>query len=74
MNRILLQSPWSFDKYLMELHKLGKNKCVNSLSCDKAYFWVQISNLPNHHMTKENGERIGSTLGEVIYVDAPDGG
>ena len=26
------------------------------------------------HMTKENGERIGSTLGEVISVDAPDGG
>ena len=25
MNRILLQSPWSFDKYLMVLHWLGEN-------------------------------------------------
>ena len=27
MNRILLQGPWSFNKYLMALHKLGENEC-----------------------------------------------
>ncbi|KAL0000259.1 hypothetical protein SO802_019861 [Lithocarpus litseifolius] len=74
MNRVILQSPWSFDKYLMAFHKLGENECINSVSCDKAYFWVQISNLPSRHMTKENGERIGSTLGEVNSVDSPNGG
>ena len=30
-------SPWSFDKYLLALHKLGKNECINSVNCDKAY-------------------------------------
>ena len=74
MNRILLQSSWSFDKYLMVLHQLGENECVNAVCCDKAYFWVQISNLPRRHMTKENGALIGSTLGEVISVDAPESG
>ena len=74
MNRVLLQGPWSFDKYLMALHKLGENECITSVSYDKAYFWVQILNLPSRHMTKENRECIGSTLGEVISVDAPDGG
>ena len=74
MNRVLLHSPWSFDKYFLALHKLGENECINSVKCDKAYFWVQISNLPNSHMTKENGERIGNTLGEVIFVNAPEGG
>ena len=73
MNRVLY-SPWSFDKYLLALHKLGENECINSVKCDKAYFWVQISNLPNSHMTKDNGEHIGSTLGEVISVDTPEGG
>ena len=38
MNRILLQSPWSFDKYLMVLHWLGENECVNAVYYDKAYF------------------------------------
>ena len=40
MNRVLLQGPWSFDKYLMALHKLGENECITSVSCNKAYFWV----------------------------------
>ena len=74
MNRILLQRPWSFGKYLMVLHRLGENECVNAVCCDKAYFWVQIPNLPNRHMAKENGALIGSTLGEVISIDAPKSG
>ena len=74
MNRILLQSPWSFDKYLMVLHRVGENECVNVVCCDKAYFLVQISNLPSRHMKKENGALTRSTLGEVISVDALESG
>ena len=74
MNRILLRSPWSFDKYLMVLHRLGENECVNVVCCDKAYFLVQISNLPSRHMKKENGALTKSTLGEVIPVDALESG
>ena len=74
MNRVLLQSPWTFDKYLLVLHRLGENECVSSIHCDKAFFWVQISNLPSRLMTKANGELIGSSLGEVVSVDAPEGG
>lgn len=74
MNRILLQSPWCFVKYLMVLHWLGENECINAVCSDKAYIWVQILNLPNRHMTKENGALIGSTLGEVISVDALESG
>ena len=74
MNRVLLQSPWSFDKYLLVLHRLGENECVGFVRCDKAFFWVQISYLPSRLMTKANGELIGSSLGEVVSVDAPEGG
>ncbi|KAF3953870.1 hypothetical protein CMV_020714 [Castanea mollissima] len=58
----------------MVLHRLGVNECVSAVCCDKAYFWVQISNLPSRHMTKEYGALIGSTLGEVILVDASESG
>lgn len=29
MNRVQLQSPWFFDKYLLAFHKLGENECIN---------------------------------------------
>ena len=74
MNRVLLQSPWTFDKYLLVLHRLGENECIGSVRCDKAFFWVQISNLPSRLMTKANRELIGCYLGEVVSVDAPEGG
>ena len=74
MNRVLIQSPWSFDKYLMALHRLGDNECLSSVRCDTSNFWIQISNLPSRHMTKENGILIGNSLVEVIIVDVPESG
>ena len=37
MNRVLLQSSLTFDKYLLVLHRLGENECVSSVCCDKAF-------------------------------------
>ena len=74
MNKVLLQSLWTFGKYLLVLHRFGENECVGSVRCDKAFFWVQISNLPSPLMTKANGELIESSLGEVVSVDALEGG
>ena len=38
MNWVLWASPWSFDKYLLVLQKLGKGDSVSSLSFDKTPF------------------------------------
>lgn len=40
MDRVLLLNPWSFDKYLLVLHKLGVGDVVNKLKFNEASFWV----------------------------------
>ena len=40
LDRVPWSSPWTFDKYLLVLHKLGPRESVSSLSLDRAPFWV----------------------------------
>ena len=69
VNRILLQGPWTFDKYLIGLFKLGEEASVEDARFDKASFWVQIHGLQLRCMRKENVEAIGKTLGIVEDID-----
>ncbi|XP_050256858.1 uncharacterized protein LOC126702007 [Quercus robur] len=70
MDRVLLLSPWSFDKYLVILHKMVHGEAVKDAKFDKSPFWIQIHGLPTMCQTKEVGESIGATLGKVEKVDA----
>ena len=70
MDRVLLLSPWSFDKYLVILHKMEHGEAVKDAKFDKSPFWIQIHGLPTMCQTKEVGESIGATLGKVEKVDA----
>lgn len=74
LDRVLLLSPWTFDKYLVVLHKLEAGEAVNKLKFDRAFFWVQIHGLPTMNQTKEAGLRIGGILGEVVNVDVDENG
>lgn len=40
LDEVLLLGPWSFDKYLMILHKLGTEEAVTKVQFNKASFWV----------------------------------
>ena len=60
---ILMQGPWSFDKYNGLCH-LGEAAIVKDTRFDTTSFWVQI-----RCMKRENAEAIGSTLGRVEYVE-----
>lgn len=40
MNRVLWASLWSFDKYLLFLHKLGKGDSISTISFDRSSFWL----------------------------------
>ena len=68
--KILSQEPWSFDKYLIGLYKLGDSESVDDAKFDTASFWVQIHNLLLSRMNKANVEIIGSSIGKVEQVDA----
>ena len=74
MDRVLMLSPWSFDKYLLVLHKLGVGEAVNQLKFNEAAFWVQIHGLPTMSQTKDVGLRIGESLGRLEKVDVDDKG
>ncbi|KAK9998771.1 hypothetical protein SO802_018374 [Lithocarpus litseifolius] len=74
LDRVLLLSPWTFDKYLVILHKLDVGEAVNKVQFHKVLFWVQIHGLPTMSQTKEAGVRIGSILGKVEKVDVDDQG
>lgn len=61
--------PWSFNKYILALHKLGDDEQIKNISFDIASFWIQIHDLPARRMTKDIGVRISNTLGEIEEVD-----
>ena len=46
MERVLLLSPWSFDKYLLLLHKLEWGEAAKDVKFNKSPFWTQIHGLP----------------------------
>ena len=52
MNRVLWARSWSFDKYLLVLHKFGKGDLVSMISFDRAPFWIHIHGLPMRMQTK----------------------
>ena len=74
LDRVLLQGPWSFDKYILLLHKLEVGESISTLTFKDATFWVQIHGLPTLSQTRETGLRIGGSLGKVEKVDVGDKG
>ena len=74
LGRVLLQGPWSFDKYILLLHKLKVGESISSLTFHEATFWVQIHGLPTLIQTREAGLSIGGILGKVEKVDVGDKG
>ena len=40
LDRVLLLSPWTFDKYLVLLHKLGASEAVKKVQFHTTPFWV----------------------------------
>ena len=66
--------PWSFDKYLLILHKLDAGEAVTKVQFNRASFWVQILGLTTMCQTKDVGYQIGGTVGEVEKVDVEDNG
>lgn len=74
LDKVLLMSPWSFDKYILLLHKLEAGETVTKVKFDRVSFWVQVHGLPTMYQTKDAGRLIGETLGKVEKVDVSDKG
>nr|XP_023912495.1 uncharacterized protein LOC112024087 [Quercus suber] len=74
-DKVLLQGPWSFDKYLLALHKLKTGEAVSKIKFDKMTLWIQIHDIPTTYQPKEVGYSIiGTTIGSVECVDVNEKG
>ncbi|XP_041001574.1 uncharacterized protein LOC121247263 [Juglans microcarpa x Juglans regia] len=72
--RVLEGKPWLFDNYLFIRKPYEGGLQPGKMIFNVEYFWLQIYNLPLGYMTKEWGERIGKSLGQVLDVDVDEDG
>lgn len=74
LDKVLLLGPWSFDKYILILHKLEAGETVTKVKFDSVSFWVQVHGLLIMYQIKDAGLLIGRTMGKVEKVDVNDKG
>ena len=65
VERILQNQPWTFDKHLVVLKRYEEGSQVKDLVFDKAWFWVQVHDIPLSFMSKKVAESLCDTVGEV---------
>lgn len=63
VDRILSSEPWSFKKYLVVLERYERQTPLEDLKFDKAYFWVQVHNIPIGYRNKSVAEDICEAIG-----------
>ena len=65
VERIHQNQPWTFDKHLVVLKRYEEGSQVKDLIFDKAWFWVQVHNIPLSFMSRMVAESLCDTIGEV---------
>ena len=77
VERIMSNSPWSFDKHLVVLQWYDKEVPLRALEFNKIPIWVQIHDVPIRFMNKTVAEKLCEVVGEVcknIDEGETDGG
>ncbi|KAF5442667.1 hypothetical protein F2P56_035300 [Juglans regia] len=68
-HRVLLERPWSFDKFLLCIQDCVGCTTSKDITFTRESFWIQLHDLLFVGMNKTMGERLGATIGFVITVD-----
>lgn len=74
LNKVLLGTPWVYDKYLLNVHPWEPGLKSVSPLFDICNMWVQVWNIPLHWMSKDVGRKIGNALGGSCDVVIPENG
>jgi hypothetical protein len=74
MERVIVQSPWTFDKKLIQFIRFEADMQPTAVKFIYSAFWIRIYNLPILSMVKEVGEDIGNNIGRLVEVDVPENG
>ena len=74
MERVFVQSPWTFDKKLILVVRFEGDLQPNAVQFTHSAFWIRVYNLPIKSMIREVGEDISRDIGRIIEVDVPENG
>jgi len=67
MNLVLRRGPWSFNDWMLSVHRWYPNITENEMKIIP--FWVQIRGIPLLYLTNAMARVIGNRLGHVSDVD-----
>ena len=74
MERVIVQSPWKFDKKLIQMIRFEADMQPTDVKFVYSTFWIRIYNLPILSMVYEVREDIGNNIGRLVEVDVPENG
>ena len=74
LDRVFVQSPWTFDKKLIQIVRFEGDLQPTEVKFTHSAFWIRVYNLPIKSMIQEVGEDIGRDIGNLLEVDAPENG
>ncbi|KAL6189012.1 hypothetical protein ACLB2K_040402 [Fragaria x ananassa] len=64
-------SPWSVMGCSFGIHTWPQEAQLNDLPLHMIAFWVQVHNLPRHHLSLQNATTIGSAMGTLVEAEDP---
>ena len=67
VNKILRSEPWSFDRYIVVLHKLENTTPMHELQFNTVAIWVQVHNIPFTHLNRTTAEELCEVIGVVDH-------
>lgn len=71
---VLEGRPWVVDGNLFAIEDFDGISTPASIDFENVAFWVRMYNLPLSCMSRAVGQKLGSTVGEVVEVDTNDDG
>ena len=74
MEWIFVQSPWTFDKKLVQIVRFEGDLQPTVVKFKHSAFWIRVFNLLIKSMIREVGEDIGRGIGRLVEVDVPENG
>jgi hypothetical protein len=74
LERVFVQSPWIFDKKLIQMVWFEGDLQPTAVKFTHSAFWIRVHNLPIKSMIREVGEDIGREIGNLLEVDVPANG
>ncbi|KAL6179331.1 hypothetical protein ACLB2K_050847 [Fragaria x ananassa] len=66
------RSPWSVMGCSFDIHTWPQEAGLKDLPLHMTAFWVQVHNLPRHHLSLQNATTIGSAMGTLVEVEDPN--